>query len=314
MLSTGRETVLVTEDGAGTGRALGVFDLPGVVSALRPSAVAPDRAVVPGESGPPEPLEALPDPAPSPVPQVAARRRPRWRGLLVRPVLLALVLLVLYLVVGSRPIDSIEQRYLNGQEIKAELFDHIGLSLLSTLFTIVIAVPLGILFTRPSARWIRPVGLGLGNLGQAIPSIGLVVLLALWVGTGFGTALAALVVYATLPVLRNTIVGIEGIDPTVTDAARGMGMSRLAVLARIELPLAVPVILAGIRTALVLTIASATLATFIGGGGLGGGLVAGVGLYRPTLSLTFGILVAVLALFADWLGLLAEEVLRPRGI
>ncbi|MEC3980735.1 ABC transporter permease [Amycolatopsis sp. H20-H5] len=173
-------------------------------------------------------------------------------------------------------------------------------------------MPLGILLTRRAARWIRPFGLGLGNLGQAIPSIGLIVLLALWIGTGTPTAVIALVVYATLPVLRNTIAGLEGVDATVVDAARGMGMSRLAVLARIELPLAVPVILAGIRTALVLTVASATLATFVDGGGLGGGLVAGIGLYRPLLSLTFGIVVAALALFADWLGLVAEEVLRPR--
>ena len=124
----------------------------------------------------------------------------------------------------------------------------------------------------------------------------------------------ALVVYAVLPVLRNTIVGLQGVDPTLTEAARGMGMSRLAVLSRIELPLAVPVILAGLRTALVLTVASAVLATFIDGGGLGGGLVAGIGLYRPILSLTYGIIVAALALLADWLGLVAEEVLRPRGV
>jgi osmoprotectant transport system ATP-binding protein len=141
-----------------------------------------------------------------------------------------------------------------------------------------------------------------------------VVLLALWIGTGTTTAVIALVVYAALPVLRNTMVGLEGVDRTVIDAARGMGMSKSAVLLRIELPLAVPVILAGIRTALVLTVASAALATFIDGGGLGGGLVAGIGLYRPILSLTYGIIVAALALFADWLGLVAEELLRPKGI
>jgi osmoprotectant transport system ATP-binding protein len=93
-----------------------------------------------------------------------------------------------------------------------------------------------------------------------------------------------------------------------------MGMSRAAVLGRIELPLAVPVILAGVRTALVLTVASAVLATFIDGGGLGGGLVTGIGLARPMLSFSFGIIVAALALFADWLGLVAEEVLRPKGM
>ncbi len=243
-----------------------------------------------------------------------ARVRSRWRGLVVRPVLLAATLVVLYLVVHGRQLDSIEARSLNRHEISTQLLEHVQLSLVSTLLTIAIAVPLGILLTRPGARWVRPIGLGLGKVGQAIPSIGLVVLLALWMGTGFATAVTALVVYAVLPVLRNTIVGIEGVDPTLIESARGMGMSKLAVLARIELPLAVPVILVGIRTALVLTVASATLATFIGGGGLGGGLVTGIGLYRPILSVTFGIMVAALALFADWLGLVVEELLRPAGV
>jgi osmoprotectant transport system permease protein len=252
--------------------------------------------------------------APGSAPPIAVRTRTGRRGLVIRPVLIALVLVVLYLVVQGLSADSIEARYLNADELARELLEHVQLSIVSTVCTIGIAVPLGVLITRPAARWIKPVGLGLGNLGQAIPSIGLVVLLALWMGTGFTTAVVALVVYAVLPVLRNTIVGLEGVDRTIIESARGMGMSKLAVLARIELPLAVPVILAGIRTALVLTFASATLATFIGGGGLGGGLVAGIGLDRPILSVTYGIIVAALALFADWLGLVAEEVLRPKGI
>jgi ABC-type proline/glycine betaine transport system permease subunit/ABC-type proline/glycine betaine transport system ATPase subunit len=299
MVRTGRTAVVVTEDG--TGRPLGACDVAGLVAALRPA-----------EEAPPVPVARdRPDPEPDTASPVRSRRR--RLGLLVRPVLLTLVLLALFLLVRAHPIDSIEQRYLNADEIFAELGAHLRLTLISTACTIAIALPLGILLTRPGARWVRPLGLGLGNLGQAIPSIGLVVLLALWIGTGTATAVTALVVYATLPVLRNTIVGLDGVDPTLVDAARGMGMTKTAILRRIELPLAVPVILAGIRTALVLTVASATLATFIDGGGLGGGLVAGIGLYRPVLSLTFGIVVAVLALFADWLGLVAEEVLHPRG-
>ncbi|WP_410667669.1 ABC transporter permease subunit [Amycolatopsis sp. cmx-4-68] len=296
MVRTGRTAVVVTEDG--TGRALGVCDVPRLVEALRPD----------GE--PPPPVVSAPPETPSPAPTRPRRRR---LGLLVRPVLLALALLALFLLVRAQSLDSIEQRYLNAGEIFAELGAHLRLTLLSTVCTLAIALPLGVLLTRAGARWARPIGLGLGNLGQAIPSIGLVVLLALWTGTGTATAVTALVVYATLPVLRNTMVGLDGVDPTLVDAARGMGMTKTAILWRIELPLAVPVILAGVRTALVLTVASATLATFIDGGGLGGGLVAGIGLYRPILSLTFGIVVAALALFADWLGLLAEEVLHPRG-
>lgn len=241
----------------------------------------------------------------------------RWRGLAVmslRPILLGAVLLLLYLWVHAQTLDSIELRALDPHKIRAELWQHVHLSLIATALTIAIAVPLGVMLTRPFARRIKPIGLGLGNFGQAIPSIGLIVLLALWLGIGFWTAVIGLVAYATLPILRNTIVGLDGVDPALKEAARGMGMSRLAVLGRVELPLAVPVILAGVRTALVLTVATATLATFIDAGGLGSGLVAGIKLNRPSLSLTFGVLAAVLALFADWVGGIAEEVLRPRGM
>lgn len=259
---------------------------------------------------------ALEDPD-AQIQQVTTRDSGRWRrrgAVSVRPILLGAVLLVLYLWVQAQTLDSIETRTLSPARIRLDLWQHVRLSLVATALTITIAVPLGVLLTRSFARWIKPIGLGLGNFGQAIPSIGLIVLLALWLGTGFWSAVIGLVAYATLPILRNTIVGLDGVDPALKEAARGMGMSRLAVLRRVELPLAVPVILAGVRTALVLTVATATLATFIDAGGLGGGLITGIKLNRPTLTLTFGILAAVLALFADWVGGIAEEVLRPRGI
>jgi osmoprotectant transport system ATP-binding protein len=240
--------------------------------------------------------------------------RRQLAGMAVRPVVLGAVLLALYLWVQAQALDSIENRNLDPAKIRLEVWQHVQLSLVATALTIAIAVPLGVLLTRPFARWLKPIGLGLGNFGQAIPSIGLIVLVALWIGVGFWTAVIGLVAYATLPILRNTIVGLDGVDPALKEAARGMGMSRVAVLRRVELPLAVPVILAGVRTALVLTVATAALATFIDAGGLGGGLVAGIKLNRPSLSLTFGVLAAVLALLADWVGGIAEEVLRPRGI
>jgi len=249
--------------------------------------------------------------------ELTTRGGERWRrmaGMATRPILLGVVLVALYLWVQAQSLDTIESRALDPAKISLEVWQHVQLSLAATALTIAIAVPLGVLLTRPFARWFKPLGLGLGNFGQAIPSIGLIVLLALWLGIGFRTAVIGLVAYATLPILRNTIVGLDGVDPALKEAARGMGMSRLAVLRRVELPLAVPVILAGVRTALVLTVATAALATFIDAGGLGGGLVAGIKLNRPSLSLTFGVLAAVLALFADWVGGVAEEVLRPRGI
>lgn len=242
------------------------------------------------------------------------RRIGSIRSLLVRPVSIAVVLAIVYFWIGSRHHDSIEKRYLNAHEIWLEFYQHMQLSIATTVLTVVIAVPLGILMTRSFARWLRPIGMGLGNMGQAIPSIGLIVLLALWFGIGFWTAVAGLVAYSVLPILRNTIVGLEGVDPDIKQAARGMGMSRGRVLMRIELPLAVPVILAGVRTALVLAVATATLATFIAGGGLGDGLVAGIKLNRPSVTFTFGIIAASLALIIDWIAGIFEKVLRPRGL
>jgi ABC-type proline/glycine betaine transport system permease subunit len=240
--------------------------------------------------------------------------RPRWAGLLVRPALIVGGLLVLWLWAGNQPLDSIEARNVNSEVITSQVIEHVELTLICTALTIVIAIPLGIAVTLSRSRTGRLVVLSLGNLGQAIPSIGLIVLLALVISIGVGTAVIALVAYAVLPVLRNTMVGIERVDPVLTEAARGMGLSRLAVLATVELPLAVPVILAGVRTALVLTVASAPLAALIDGGGLGEGLFTGLSLNRPVISVTFGVLVAALALLADWLGLLAETLLRPKGI
>jgi osmoprotectant transport system permease protein len=124
----------------------------------------------------------------------------------------------------------------------------------------------------------------------------------------------ALVLYAVLPVLRNTVVGISGVDGRLVEAGRGMGMSATAVLFKVELPLAVPVILAGIRTALVLLVGTATLAVFVDGGGLGILITTGITLYLNSLLISGALLVALLALSVDWVGRVVEHVARPRGL
>jgi osmoprotectant transport system permease protein len=239
---------------------------------------------------------------------------PAWAGLWVRPLLIAVILLLTWLWVHGQVLDPIEARNLERTVILRQLVEHIELTVVCTLLTVAIAVPLGIAVSLWRRRVAKLVVLGLGNLGQAVPSIGLVVLLALVISVGFRTAVIALVAYAALPVLRNTMVGLEGVDPALIEAGRGMGLSRFAVLRKVELPLAVPVILAGVRTALVLTVSSAPLAALIDGGGLGDGLFTGLSLSRTVVSITYGVLVASLALFTDWLGLIAEQFLRPKGI
>ena len=140
------------------------------------------------------------------------------------------------------------------------------------------------------------------------------VLLAFIVGFGFTAAVIALVAYAVLPVLRNTMVGLQQVDQRLVEAGRGMGMSAAAVLFRVELPLAVPVMLAGIRTALVLLVGTATLATFINGGGLGILITTGVNLNLTKVLVVGSLLVALLAIVVDWLGRVVEHVARPKGL
>jgi osmoprotectant transport system permease protein len=156
--------------------------------------------------------------------------------------------------------------------------------------------------------------LAIANIGQAAPAIGVVVLLAFWVGFGFWAATLSLVLYAVLPVLRNTMVGLQQVDARLIEAGRGMGMSSTAMLFRVELPLAVPVMLSGVRTALVLLVGTAALATFVNGGGLGILITTGVNLSLTPVLVTGALLVALLALLIDWIGRVVEHVARPKGL
>jgi osmoprotectant transport system permease protein len=237
------------------------------------------------------------------------------------PVFLAVSLLVLYLWVQSLELDSIEARSLRPSVLIDAVTQHIWLTLLSTFFVLILAIPLGIFATRPRFRGVAPVIIGLGNAGQAIPSIGLLGLIfflgantSLIPRTGTTTAVLGLVAYSFLSILRNTMVGLDQVDRSVLEAGRGMGMSGSRVLRKVELPLAVPVILAGVRTALILNVGTATLAFFIGGGGLGEVIITGVGLRRASVLWTGAVLTAVLALFVDYLAGLIEEKLTPKGL
>lgn len=230
------------------------------------------------------------------------------------PSALAIVCGLLFLWVSVKGLDSIEARILTVDALTLAFSRHLALAFTSTVLVIIIAVPLGVLLTRPGARAVLPPVIGLANMGQAIPSIGVLVLLALIWATGFWPAIVALVAYAILPVLRNTMVGLQQVDASVIEAGRGMGMTKGAVLREIELPLAVPVILAGIRTALVINVGTAALATFVNAGGLGDIINGGIVTNRQTVTLVGSVLTASLALFIDHLGGLAETRLSPKGL
>jgi osmoprotectant transport system permease protein len=233
---------------------------------------------------------------------------------LAMPIFLGLVCLALYLYVSAQQLDSIEKRVLTANFLFARVIEHIQLAAVSTVIVVVLAVTTGILLTRPGTRRVTPVIIGLANIGQAVPSIGLLVLFAITWDFGFWPTIVALVAYSFLSILRNTMVGLQQVDRSTIEAARGMGMTKMAVLFRIELPLAVPIILAGIRTALIINVGTATLATFVDAGGLGTVIDRGIRLGRDPVLIVGSVLTGVLALFIDWLASVAEDILRPKGL
>ncbi|MFN2427675.1 MAG: ABC transporter permease [Candidatus Binatia bacterium] len=197
-------------------------------------------------------------------------------------------------------------------EIAVETGRHLMLVGVSVGVASLVGVPLGVLLTRRPS-WKRFV-LGSASIVQTIPSLALFGLLipVPWIGgIGTRTALVALTLYALLPVLRNTVTGIEGVDPAVREAGRGMGMTDAQLLTRVELPLAAAVILAGIRLATVVGIGVTTIAAAIGAGGLGVLIFRGVAMLDHATILAGAVPAAALALAAD--GLLGgiERRLRP---
>ncbi len=266
------------------------------------------RDELPGPLDEPEPEHET-----SPAPGRPARRI-TWRKLAFLPVVLAVVLVITYLWITHVHLDTIAKNSLNNGNVQLRLWQHVKLTAISTFWVLLIAIPLGIALTRRGVSRAAPLVTAVANIGQATPAIGLLALLVIWLGIGPGTAIVGMVIYAVLPVLSNTVAGLRAIDPQLVEAARGIGMSAPGTLGKVELPLAVPLILAGVRTALVLNVGTATLATFGGGGGLGDLITSGIQTQRMPVLVLGSILTVALALLVDWLASLAEIALTPRGL
>jgi len=184
-----------------------------------------------------------------------------------------------------------------GSEILLKFWEHFYLSFLAIFLGILVAVPLGALLTRVekgSETVIKVVG-----VFQTIPSLALLSIMIPFFGIGKIPAVIALFLYSLLPILRNTYVGIKSVDATYLDAAKGMGMSQMQRLLQIELPLAMGVIMAGIRVSTVYVISWTTLASYIGAGGLGDFIFNGLNLYRLDLVMMGTIPITLLALLSD---------------
>lgn len=233
---------------------------------------------------------------------------------LVTPVMVALIGLALYLnVQRNTPLDTIERNTLNGEALARVTWEHARLSLTIATLVVLIAVPLGVLVTRKSTRRLAPLVLAIANVGQAAPSLGLLALCGFYF-IGFWAVAFILTAYAALSVLRNTIVGLQQVDKGMLDAARGMGMSPAAILMRVELPTAVPIIGAGVRTALVLAVGTVPLGYALNAGGLGLPLFGAIKTNRLLVIFTVAVLIALLALLMDWLGGVLQRAATPRGI
>ncbi|MFI2432511.1 ABC transporter permease [Streptomyces sp. NPDC018693] len=250
----------------------------------------------------------------SPTSPPPALRRLTWRKLTLLPAFVVAVLLATWLWFLRADLDPVSENALSGGQVPKALWQHVWLTVISAFFVLVTAIPLGVLLTRRAFRRAAPVVTASAHAGRATPAIGLLALLVIWLGIGRRAALIGMVAYAVLPVLSNTVAGLRSTDPTLLEAARGIGMSPWGVLGRVELPLAVPLILAGVRTALVLSVGTATLAAFAGGGGLGVLISTGLTDQRMPVLVLGSVLTITLALLVDWLASLAEVLLKPAGL
>ena len=189
---------------------------------------------------------------------------------------------------------------------------HVALSAAALCIASAIAIPAGIYAAhRPGTAFAT---INIANVGRTLPSLAVLALVMPLLGTGFAPSLFALSLLALPPIVLNTITGIAGIDPDIVDAARGMGMTRREILRRIEWPLALPVIFAGLRTAAIQVISGAVLAAFIGGGGLGDFITSGIAMMAIPQLLVGAIPVTLLAIGADFAFGALQQRITPEGV
>ena len=210
-------------------------------------------------------------------------------------------------------LKEILQIYMERREWFLELF---GQHLKIAGIAIVLAGIMGLLFGIFIAEkeFMAPVILTLANIFYTIPSISLLGILIPFTGIGDKTAIIALTLYGLMPMIRNTYTGICGVSQEIIQAARGMGSTDIQILWRIKLPLALGVILAGVRNMVVMTLSVTAIAAFIGAGGLGVAIYRGITIYNPALTFAGSVLIALLALIADLLLGILENYVKKRGV
>ncbi|MBU5365243.1 ABC transporter permease [Enterococcus devriesei] len=206
------------------------------------------------------------------------------------------------------------QAFINqyGGQILTKSTEHLYISAVALGLGILVAVPLGVLLTRLPK--IASFVIGVASVLQTVPSLALLALMIPLLGVGKVPAIVALFIYSLLPILRNTYIGMKGVDRNYVDVAKGMGMTNLQSIFSVELPIAIPTIMAGIRLAAVYVIAWATLASYIGAGGLGDMIFSGLNNFQPPLIFAGTIPVVIIALVVDFLLGLLEDRMTPAAL
>lgn len=200
----------------------------------------------------------------------------------------------------------------NGADLLIKTWEQLYISAIALLLGALVAVPLGIALTRVPKT--AKVVIAIASMLQTVPSLALLALMIPLLGIGKVPAIVALFIYSLLPILRNTYIGMNDVDPVLKDSAKGMGMTPLQSIMQVEVPMAMPVIMSGIRLSAVYVIAWATLASYIGAGGLGDFIFNGLNLFKPDLIIGGTIPVTILALLVDFLLDRLEKRMTPVAI
>ncbi len=191
---------------------------------------------------------------------------------------------------------------------------HLQIVAAAELLAILIGIPIGFLVTRRAFRFVSPLLIGIANIGQTVPTLAFIGVAGVFLGMGYNAAVIALFAYTVLPIIRNSYAGIRSVDPAVKEAAQGMGMSKWQVTRRVELPLARPVIMAGIRTSTVVNVGTAAVAGMIGAGGLGELIMTGIAVRTTQLIIQGAAPTAALAIALDAILGKVEDWMTPRGL
>ncbi|KRG08265.1 ABC transporter permease [Staphylococcus sp. NAM3COL9] len=205
--------------------------------------------------------------------------------------------------------DFIEQY---GGQLMSKTAEHFYISMIALLIAIVVAVPLGIILSKMKRT--SNIVLTIAGVLQTIPTLAVLAIMIPIFGVGKLPAIVALFIYVLLPILNNTVLGVKNIDNNIKEAGTSMGMTKLQLMKDIELPLALPLILGGIRLSSVYVISWATLASYVGAGGLGDFVFNGLNLYDPLMIVSAAILVTILALIVDVLLSIVEKWAVPKGL